>query len=99
MSLPFVNRFLYTFIVGGFNTFDKYQSNVIISQREGKNKNSLKAPPSLVVQGGPYVSCPGSTKKGWRIWTFKAVEFRQIIHLQLSLSGPCWKQNQKFIII
>ena len=31
--------------VGGFNPFEKYKSNFIISPSRGENKKSLKPPP------------------------------------------------------
>ena len=34
-------------LVGGFNPFEKYQSNWIISPGRGEHKKSLKPPPSL----------------------------------------------------
>ena len=34
-------------LVGGFNPFEKYESNLIISPNRGENKTCLKPPPSL----------------------------------------------------
>jgi len=35
-------------LVGGFNPFDKYESNWIISPSMGENKKYLKPPPSII---------------------------------------------------
>ncbi len=42
-----------TFLVGGFNPFEKYLSNWIISPSRGENKTYLKPPPSFV--GNPSI--------------------------------------------
>ena len=38
-------------LVGGFNPFEKYQSNWIISQGRDENKKYLKPPPRFVPSG------------------------------------------------
>ena len=49
--------FLYIYIlVGGFNPFEKYQSNWIISPGRGENKKYLKPPPSIYMPKDPEPS-------------------------------------------
>ena len=40
-------RYTHVFLFGGFNPFEKYWSNWIISPSRGKNKKYLKPPPSF----------------------------------------------------
>ena len=45
-------------LVGGFNPFEKYSSNWIISPSNGENKKKLKPPPRLWEDGYPVWECP-----------------------------------------
>ena len=49
VNIPKSTLYNYQFLVGGLNPSEKYSSNWIISPRDGgRNKKSLKQPPSFV---------------------------------------------------
>jgi len=48
------------YVVGGFNPFEKYQSNFIISPHRGKNGKCFKPQPNIFLFGGLFKTSTGT---------------------------------------